>query len=208
MPWVYDPRLGGSGYRDTTTGHVLSNAEAQGLIDGFIASGTSVGNSLAELFANGQISPSDWEGRMREEIKDQYIAQYLEGIGGREKMTPSDWGSVGGMLSEQYGYLGGFMEDLEGLTEGQIAMRSAMYMNSSREAYERARLKAADGRGYTEKAWSLGYAEHCDDCVYLASLGYIPVEDPFIAPSSGQEAIPGSGDTLCITNCQCVMEYR
>jgi len=208
MPWIYDPNAGGSGYVDTETGEVLSDAEAQALIDGMIGASENVADTLAQMYADGLISPADWREEMREEIEDEYIVGYLAGIGGLLIMEAIDWEALGAMIAEQFGYLDAFTEDLSDLTPEQIAARARMYMRSSREAYETARRKAADRFGYTEYKWVLGIAEHCEDCVTLSNLGYISITIPFISPSSGEEAIPGNGATRCHTNCQCHLEYR
>jgi hypothetical protein len=39
-------------------------------------------------------------------------------------------------------------------------------------------------------------AEHCDECPELADRGWVPIE----------EMVP-IGDTTCLTNCRCEIEY-
>ncbi len=135
---------------------------------------------------------------LMEEMKGEYIRQYLLGIGGADKMTASDWGSIGGMLREQYRYLKGFADSLVGLSERQIAARIAMYINSAREAFERAKRKAASGA--TQERWVMDpEAEHCVDCVDYDSQGWQPI---------GTFPFPGDGSTECLTNCRCHKEYR
>jgi len=209
MPFVYDPRLRGSGYRDTDTGRVLSFTAVREQIDQMIASSIDVQVPLSQMAAEGTLAPGDWEQAMRQEIKDNYITQYLAGRGGAESMTQADWGSIGGMLAEQYRFLDDFADEVAAgvLTDSQIYARSQMYINSSREAYERALERSADERGYTDHRWVLSPVENCEDCLALAALGWIPYDQPFVAPSSGEETMPGMGDTLCLTNCKCHIEY-
>lgn len=85
------------------------------------------------------ISADDFNQAMRREIKEEYIRQYIHAKGGRDQMTAVDWGSIGGMLKEQYGYLNVFTEELRAgeVTPGQAATRARMYARSAREAYER-----------------------------------------------------------------------
>lgn len=212
MPaWSYDPNLKGSGYRDTTTGRFISRATLNTLLDTFVGASEDPAATLADLLAAGNISAQDWLRAFREELKDVYIDTYLLGIGGRAQMTPADWGSVGGMLAEQYRYLDGFYQEIlaGNLSEGQIRLRMSMYVNSSREAYARAQAKTAAGHGFTEKAWRVdAQAEHCPDCEVIAGVGWIPVTEEFISPSTGGPALPGSGDTVCLTSCKCTVEYR
>lgn len=210
MPFTYDPRLRGSGYRDTETGRVISYTTVRSEIDTMISVSQDVQLTLSERVSDGTISPGAWREAVRQEIKDNYLDQYFLGIGGRERMTQADWGRAGSMIKEQYQYLEGFHDQVaaEELSQGQIYARARMYVNSSREAYEKALSIAAEDRPYTEHRWDLGAAEHCDDCVAIASEGWLPIDQPFVSPSTGAETVPGAGDTICLTNCQCHLEYR
>ena len=116
-------------------------------------------------------------------------------------MNPSHWGLLGSMIREQYRYFDRFIEEIRSgvLSPGQIAVRCMMYVNSSKEAYERAREYNARELGVTEEKWELGDAEHCDDCVLFASMGWQPF---------GTFPVPGAGDTACLTNCKCEKIYR
>lgn len=122
-------------------------------------------------------------------------------------MTPADWGSTGGIIADQYRYLGGFAREVAAgtLTEAQVAARSRMYINSGREAFERAKGRTEEEAD--EAAWTLTPAEHCPDCLDLAALGWQPRE-PWPFAVRGATAIPGSGATQCKTNCKCVIDYR
>ena len=111
MPWVYDPNARGSGYRDTETGRFLSRAALGDMLDEFIDTSAAPVEALANLVAQGDIAVADWREAFRRQIKDHYIDAYLLGIGGREQMTQADWGSVGGMIGEQYRYLEGFYQE-------------------------------------------------------------------------------------------------
>lgn len=167
-----------------------------------LTSASSVTDVLGSMVANGQLSSADWKKVMRDEIKGEYIRQYLLGNGGRNTMTKSDWGRVGGMLAEQYKYLDGFAKEIGagGMAEGYIQSRSAMYINSAREAYERAHAGVAGKWGADEESWSVNTAlENCVDCLGYADEGWQPL---------GHFPMPGEGASRCLTNCGCVKEYR
>ena len=155
MPWVWDERT--CRYRDADTGRYLSRSAVLGYVQGSLDAGrTSTASTisggvnsagtdlLANLAANGMLSPTDWHEMMREQIKREYIRQYMLGRGGRGSMTAVDWGSIGGMLREQYRYLDDFARLVADgtLSEGQIRARAAMYVNSAREAFERGKARA------------------------------------------------------------------
>lgn len=134
-------------YRDER-GRFLSRDSALTLHNQAIARAGDAVTTLAGLVSSGQISPADWRERMRQEIKIAYIQQYLAARGGATQMTQRDWGSIGGMIADQYRYLDGFVDAIAGadppLSEGYIAARARMYANSAREASERAHAR---GRG-------------------------------------------------------------
>ena len=92
--------------------------------------------ALAVRMANKEITSSQFGDQLWIAIKDAYIVSYLFGRGGLGSMTPQDWGSVGGALGEQRKYLNRFVEQLGSgeMAEGSIVNRSAMYINSAREA--------------------------------------------------------------------------
>ena len=116
-------------------------------------------------------------------------------------MTFRDWGSIGGSLKEQYSYIDGFADDiLEGkVTGGQIANRSDMYANSSRESYNRARDRVARAWGATEESWYTTSGNSCDDCQDFENQEWVEI---------GTFPEPGQGSTVCLTKCRCGKDQR
>ena len=155
MPWNWN--TSSHRYHDSATGRFMGKAEVLGYVQdsldtartapastltgGVNSAGTDL---LSNLVSNGMMNPRDWHEMMREEIKREYIREYLLGRGGLGSMTSKDWGSIGGMLADQYRYLKDFAKLVsEGaLSEGQIRARAAMYMNSAREGFERGQARS------------------------------------------------------------------
>jgi len=200
MPWRWNPsafryqNVNGSAY-------FLSHKQVLEWTSESIKSAISVSDSLSMMVQQQLLAPQDWYLIMREEIKREYIREYMLGIGGQYSMTPADWGSIGGMLKEQYGYLENFLNDIEtmDLTEGQIMSRAAMYFNSAGEAYERAHGRVAEMWGAVEEAWNVNPAlENCDDCLNFEDEGW---------QSIGYFPVPKQGETQCLTNCGCYITY-
>lgn len=155
---------------------------------------------ISGLMETGKLDIQTWNLQMRELIKNTYRAQYELAIGGRGNMTQADYGRLGGILAEQYRYLQGFTDDLASgkLSLSQAMYRARMYINSSTQAFERARaagygldLPQYPGDGSTQCLtnckcewniqfdedafrfncyWKLGYAEHCPDCLDAAQI--------------------------------------
>jgi hypothetical protein len=148
----------------------------------------------SRALTEGQISIQRWQMDFRQALRRSYIDQYLLARGGRDNMTAADWGRLGGMLREQYGWMDRFAQQMAAgeMSPNQVASRMQMYFNSSRESFERGRaaalgiprLPAYPGDGSTQcrtncqcswditeaedewlAYWRLGVAEHCPDCV-------------------------------------------
>lgn len=128
----------------TALNRILGRGEVQGASEMRTDTALPEVNLLAAALASGQMDVGQWEAQMREAIKAEYIQQYLLGRGGLQNMTAQDWGSVGGMIADQYRYLDGFADEIAAgnLSEAQIAMRARMYIRSAGEAYWRATARA------------------------------------------------------------------
>lgn len=204
MTWAYDPntRL----YRDDESNDTLSRARQMDFMTRSIEASHAATTEMAMLNSVGDLSASQWRTQMREEIKREIIRHALLGQGGREQMTHEAWSSVGGVISDQYRHLDrkadNFFEQVEAgeLSEAEIARRARMYINSSREAYERGLRRRLRGSDYDETSWNITTGESCADCLDLAALGWMPIGE--------LSQFPGDGRTQCKTNCGCFTRYR
>lgn len=205
MAWAWNKAA--SRYQNVETGQFMARKEVLGYVEKSITASGQATDILASYVADGLLAPGDFYSLMAREIKGEYVRQYLLGRGGRAQMTQADWGSIGGMLKEQYNpHLKNFAEQIaQGkLSEAQIRARAQMYVNSAREAFERAQARSAKIAGLDEVKWVLNFtAEHCPDCEIFSDMGWQRVdEDPY------DGAYPGSGNTVCLTSCKCHLEYR
>lgn len=188
--WTYDDKL--KRYRDLDTGRMLSASAVIGMRDDYGDARQQVAADLAADLASGTIDVQQYVLRMRDEIKTTYIAEYMLGKGGRHNMTQSDWGKLGNMLRDQYGYLQRFGQEISAgnLSEAQISVRGRMYFSSAGQAFERARAagynielpampkdgtsecltnclcnwRLVDRGDYVEATWRLSAVEHCSTC--------------------------------------------
>ncbi len=137
MPYEWLPST--RRYRDADTKRFVSRNTVMRYVSQITSAGSSEGATLARLVSGGELSPADFGIQLRQEVKSTFIQQYILGRGGRQQMTPRDWGSVGRLLREQYRRINNFVRDIEtkNLTEGQIRVRAEMYFQTSRSAYER-----------------------------------------------------------------------
>ncbi len=138
--WQWEP--GTHRYRDTSTGRFLGRDAMLGLRDQFIERQKEQTTEIATRLTEGRTDINGWLTDMREAVKDSFVNEYILAHGGRNTMTPADWGRVGAMVKEQYGYLQHFAEDVQqGMSEAQIANRSKMYIDAATQAFERGKAE-------------------------------------------------------------------
>ena len=198
MPeWRWD----GSTYRDEA-GHEVAPERVYELVLESIRRSEDAVAELARLLTEGKLSLADWRRLMRETIKDEYVAFFLLGFGGL--LLEEDVRQLVQLLAEQYAYLDQFVVQMgEGLpSNAQIIARSRSYIRSAGSAFWVATYDAVTRGGMTEVKWTMNPAEHCEDCIRFAGMGWQPIEDN---PYNG--AVPRSGDTQCLFNCLCVLEF-
>ena len=184
-------------YKDNDNGRFISRNQILEWEQAGIEAGVDKAKSLAEPVVSGEITVGQWQEQMRELIKQNAIQQAVLGCGGRGQMTQADWGMVGGVIADQYRYLDNFAQQIANgeLTAAQIAARSAMYIRSTKEAFERMQsrirglpmMPCYPGSGACSRCltncgcfweykwilsknqwecyWRLGIAEHCEDCI-------------------------------------------
>jgi hypothetical protein len=126
------------------TGKLLGKSGERTLVNSVANDGITAVENITERLLADQIDVNTWLREVRAELKNVYIQQYLLGIGGQSQLTFKDYGSIGGMLADQYRYLQDFAREIAAgnLTPGKIKQRIAMYANSCRESWGRARGRA------------------------------------------------------------------
>ena len=191
-PWTWDDAS--NRYRNTDTGRYIGIRQMLPLRDTFVEAQKSAIDDLAGRLVTGDIDTAQWVDEFKGILRTTYKDEYALACGGRNAMTQRDYGIIGRQLRDQYTYLYRFADQVENgqLTEGQIRMRSRMYVDSATQAFERGHAAAigapdlpaypADGStqcrsnckchwelrdegDHWEAFWKLGMAEHCPDCV-------------------------------------------
>lgn len=156
-------------------------------------------DQLTQRFVDGSIDLATWQKRVSSELKQAHVVASVLGRGGREKMTYSDWGRVGGRLRSEFRYLDNFAREiLSGqLTAALIVARAASYIDGARRSFFAAKTASEAENGAEWEQRFLGAGESCDDCLFYASMGKQPIGS---LPEPGERSI-------CGNNCQCVKIY-
>jgi hypothetical protein len=161
---------------------------------------------LTGQLRDGTMNLDAWAKAMKGEIKSLHTTSAAVGRGDWRSMSQSDWGKVGAEVKKQYQFLRGFVDDIAANDgkpfSARHIIRANMYGGAGRGSFERAQetLQVEEG-GNTEYRWDLGVAEHCPDCVEYSQQGWVEA-------GSFEPAFPGSGHTVCLSNCKCRLTYR
>lgn len=188
-------------YRDTETGRFVSRSTVLGYLRESLDTADSEMRLLAARVSAKELSAADFAKVFKQEIKDEFIRQYVTGRGGLGSMTQSDWGRVGRALQTQYKFANGFIADLDGMTEAGIANRAGMYVQAAGSAFQMGQREACKASSsFKQEYWQLGDSEHCDDCQRLNGMGWVAI--------GTLPTVPRAGATACLTSCNCSIVYR
>ena len=176
MPrYSYDERAGR--YRDARG---RFTARTRVALDDALDSSATQARTLTESLQAGTLNLAEWEAGMMREIKMGTANAYALARGGWDQMRPADWLAVGRRCKEQYTFLRSFSADIRSgkqPLDGRVLLRAEQYAKSAREFYHQTLKRERQLRGYDERRNVLHPADHCPDCVTLASLGFVPLDD-------------------------------
>lgn len=112
--------------------------------DDYLESMDTLLDDYATNLANGDWTLGTFEDEMRRRLKNAYVAEYTLGKGGAQQMTQGDYGRLGNMLRRQYGYLRGYLNDLQSgkETRGTAGERARNFLGSARQGFSRGRGRA------------------------------------------------------------------
>lgn len=188
-------------YIDLQTGRFVKFSDVRGALESVMdASGVRM-NTLTQQLIDQKLSLAEWQSGMMEQIKISHTAAAASARGGWAQMSQSDWGAVGRMIRQQYGYLRNFANQIasgEQKLDGRALVRADLYAQAARGTFEEIQRRYQRlMNGMEEEARILGEADHCKGCLAQAALGFKPIGT--LDPIGAEE---------CITNCHCRFIYR
>jgi len=189
-------------YRSTATGRFVARRDILGLLDNQVNSASQRLGDLTTALHEGRIAPGPWADQMQGELRRLHSQNRALAAGGWDRMTPRDWGAVGGRLRDDYARVQRLANDIQ---QGTVTLPQALnrvngYVGNARVQFwnaERERRQAGPGQAIVERR-RLGSAEHCQDCVDYYDRGWC---------NAGELPSPGV-DSDCGTHCRCTLEHR
>ena len=184
-------------YRNSKTKKTITSNTMLKLRDDFVDEMRDF-SALTDDLINSRITVQEWVFDMRKRVRDVNSAEYMLARGGRNAMFQTDLDALSEIITEQFGYLQQFGEEVRAgnLSASQIRSRSEMYMEASTRAHEQAKAASydialpqypADGnqickarcrcrweihekKDTIEAFWLLNVAaKHCDTCLSNAA---------------------------------------
>lgn len=155
----------------------------------------SVAETAARQLIEGKITLIEFQLIMVETIKNVTITASVIAFGGWERMSEAEWLYIGSLVLEQINYLTNFAEQVRNgqwKLNGLTIVRSKLYEEAGRSAFEESRRHYWTERGYVRERRILGEADHCIDCLRYAEMGWRPIG-----------SLPKIGDSLCNMHCHC-----
>lgn len=131
-----------------------------------------------ELFDN-KISLREWEKWQAEQLKRIAIQTYKIGNPtlGTVATDPGDYSVIGNYLKSTYIYLRNFSNEIKAgeLSQAQIMARIGLYYEDQNFMAEESKRKSHKTAGYRWERRKLAMAEHCNDCISYAGMGWQPI---------------------------------
>jgi hypothetical protein len=159
-----------------------------------------VTDKLTGDYRAGRISLDAFRAELMEIVKHVHLGSATLAKGGRAQMQPADYGRVGQIVREQYGFLDAWVKDIvsgEAPLDGRLTARARQYVTAARPTYVAVRQADVRETGFDQEKSVLSPAEHCGDCISQDAIGWQPI---------GQ-MIP-IGDRQCRSNDKCRVFYR
>ena len=134
------------------------------------------------------------------QLREYHVNMMRLGKGGTERTSANDYLEVARELrANQYPWFERLMRQIKNgeLSENQIRDRLSRYANNTKISYEQGRINAkASIEPWGRRLLGRSCKNHCSDCLYYASLGWMPLF---------QVVIPGR-KCACRDKCCCSVE--
>jgi hypothetical protein len=187
-------------YIDRETGRPVSWQVIRDELESVIDASSQTMRAVSQQLRDDDIDLTEWQTQMMQLISITILAGAAMQRGGWQQMTQADFGRVGQIVRNEYGFLRDFAEQIasgEQKLDGTLARRASLYGQQGRPTYLIFWDSTAAQRGFDEERSILQPAEHCTECVSEAAKGFQPI---------GQ-MIP-IGSRICRSNDKCIVEFR
>lgn len=211
LPYRFDPRTGRYRWTDgASKGKLAPRKAILSLTDRYIKSESDRLIEVGRSWVSGAIDDRTFQVSAAEIIRQVTIGAAILGANGIDNLKNQDWQRIQETIKRNlykgrdkdgkpFGLRQLMRDRLSGeASDAQFLARLKMLANAARLAFHQEDAIAQAKAGATECRRILGVAEHCQDCIDYAAIGWIGI-DRLILP----------GDRCaCRSNCKCRVEFR
>jgi hypothetical protein len=194
VKYRYDSRVGQ--YRSGISGRFVSPSQIAVVVASTVDRLGDTLSDFSDQLIRDRLSVANFQLSVASELKNTFIqlAQLASGGGAIDKAVEDGLGEQLDRL-DKFGQAIGRGE----LSVPQIRARARAYSNSARVAFFQIEALSKARSGIKTAARRLdSQAKHCKDCLYYASLLYVPLSE-LISPGTNCE---------CNVGCKCSVVYR
>ncbi len=157
---------------------------------------------IFQSFQAKEIVLDDLESMWRSEIRNSWMKAYelgVRSVGNPFGIWEEDKSWIKGAETEEFGYLGKFIEDMKaGVLVMKAEDRLGMYVETLDGVYHHGMVDGSPD--YVKIEWILKEARHCDECIkFAAGSPYTKKTLP---------AVPRDGTSRCLSNCRCQLRFE
>lgn len=123
----------------------LTDDEVLDLRDSFADKAELAIRGLVDKFVSGAMKLQELLAALWKMIRSSHIAQFLFGLGGKDKLTPALTGEIESIVGQQLGYFQKFWKALVGgsLSGDQMVARAGLYGSATVQTFERGNAASA-----------------------------------------------------------------
>jgi hypothetical protein len=199
--YTFDERLnnGRGGYR-APNGRIVAQHQVRTALDRYVDAAQLQAVDLGDMLRAGTIDLKQWQLSMRTHIKNMHINAAIAANGGRQQMTPAEWGRVGQRIKYHYERLDNFATEIANgkqPLDGRFMVRSKMYTEAAIATHDRTNRALMKRAGYTHEQNKLeAGANHCGGCIAETAKGKVEIG-----------RLTPVGERTCLSNCRCTIIY-
>jgi hypothetical protein len=184
--------------KDAVKERRLSPEQGRRIVRRLIGDAGALVRSATDALVAGVLRLGPWFGAMKDALLPRHFAASFAVLNQPEP-PPADLDAIAVESRRQVGYLERFRGQLataQQLLSGAAA-RAELYASALWGLAQNVARGRAKRDGFRLARRQLGIADHCDECLYESSRGWIGIDD-----------VKPIGDTVCGSRCRCIIVTR
>jgi hypothetical protein len=184
-------------FRDVKTGRYISQSRVTAALNDVIDAAAAEMKAASVGLQTGQITLAQWQLVMEANIKNMHLASASMAKGGWNQLTQADFGRIGSIIKQEYGFLRKFALEISSGKQplnGTFLQRAQEYMRAGKVTYYEVLKREKEKRLEVYVRNARHARDSCPLCIEQERLGYVRTDDPRLIPP---------GRRTCRGYCKC-----